>query len=167
MSAKGEIKLIKNNVTIENAQILFRNFHGRETQFNRKGQRNFCVFLDDPEVAQKMIEDGWNVKHLLPRFEGDPGRQYIQVSLTYDKFPPSIYMITKHNKVLLDEDSVQSLDYADIINVDLTIRPYNWVLSEGTKNEKSGVKAYLKTMYVTIEEDALAMKYAEEEFPQE
>lgn len=44
---------------------------------------------------------------------------------------------------------------------------YNWIIQEGTKNEKSGVKAYLKTMYATIEEDEFAEKYAASEYPQE
>lgn len=47
------------------------------------------------------------------------------------------------------------------------LKYYNWIIQEGTKNEKSGVKAYLKTMYVTIEEDEFAEKYAASEYPQE
>ena len=64
-------------------------------------------------------------------------------------------------------DVIGALDFAEISNVDLIIRPYNWIIQEGTKNEKSGVKAYLKTMYVTIEEDEFAEKYAASEYPQE
>ena len=51
--------------------------------------------------------------------------------------------------------------------MDLTIRPYNWVIQEGTTNEKRGVKAYLRNMYVVIEEDRFAEKYAGEEYPEE
>ena len=49
----------------------------------------------------------------------------------------------------------------------MIIRPYPWVTQEGTPNEKRGVKAYLKTMYVVIEEDEFAEKYAAMEYPEE
>lgn len=59
------------------------------------------------------------------------------------------------------------MDFAEIRNIDLTIRPYNRVIQEGAKNEKSGVKAYLRIMYVVINEDEFAEKYAGDEYPQE
>lgn len=155
------------NISIENARIIFRNFRGQASQYNREGQRNFCVVLDNPALVEKLTEDGWNVRIRTPREEGEEARYYLQVAVSFQNIPPRIIQITRKRKQELNEDTVGNLDFAEILNADLVIRPYSWVIQEGTKNERRGVKAYLKTLYITIDEDEFAAKYAEDEFPEE
>lgn len=143
-----------NNIMIENAQIRFRNFSGKAGKFNPEGRRNFCVLLEDPKIVQMMEEDGWNVRYLQPRDDGEEPQPYIQVAVSFENTPPKIVLITSGGKTILEENDVNILDWAEIESVDLTIRPYNWTMSG-----RSGVKGYLKNMYVTIVEDAFENKY--------
>lgn len=139
---------------IEDARLVFRNFAGKEGQFNREGDRNFAVILDD-ETAKVMLNDGWNVKFLASREEGEEDTPYIQVSVGFKNKPPRIVMITSTSRTHLNEDSVAVLDWAEVRICDLIARAYHWDV-----NGKTGIKAYLQSMFITIEEDALERKYA-------
>ena len=144
-----------NTVLMEGVRIIFRNFAGKEGQYNREGDRNFAVLLDE-ETAAAMDADGWNVKWLKPRSEeeGEEPQPYLPISVNFKGRPPRIVVITSRGRNNLDESQVEMLDWADIINVDLIVRPYEW-----TVNQKSGIKAYLQSLYVTIQEDPLEIKY--------
>lgn len=148
-----------NTVKMEGVRIIFRNFSGTEGAYNREGDRNFAVVLDD-SVANAMAEDGWNVKWTKPREDAEEGEEqvaYLSVALNYGKGrPPRVVQITSRGRTNLSEEGVSLLDVVDITNVDLIVRPYNWEV-----NGKTGVKAYLQSLYITIEEDDLEKKYAE------
>ncbi len=140
-------------VLLEDCKIIFRNFTGKETPMNREGDRNFCVLLD-PKDAKNLLEEGWNVKFLQPREDGDDPQPYLQVRVMFGKYPPRAVMIASTGKTNLDEKSIGNLDWAEIQKADLTIRPYTWEVQG-----KTGIKAYLKSLYVTIDEDPLELKY--------
>lgn len=143
------------NITMEGVTIAFRNFSGKEGQYNREGDRNFVVFLND-DVAEQMAADGYNIKHLKPRDEDEEPQAYVEVALGYKYRPPRVVMVTSRGRTNLGEDEVGILDWADIRHTDLIIRPYSWEVSG-----KRGVKAYVQSIFVNIEEDELEKKYAD------
>lgn len=144
-------------VTIEDARLIFCNFAGREGTFNAAGDRNFCVVLDDA-TAKRMAKDGWNVK--FPKDIEDPDMQdqkdaFLPVAVKYKVRPPTVVMITSNGRTFLKEDTVEILDGMDFSQVDLIVNASRWDI-----NGKTGIKAYLRSMYVTILEDDLERKYA-------
>ena len=146
-----------NTVLMEDVKIIFRNFSGKEGQYNRAGDRNFAVLLAE-DVANAMLEDGWNIKRLKPREDDEDDllpAAYLQVSVNFSGRPPRVVMVSSRGRTNLDESTVETLDWVDIKTVDLIVHPYEWSV-----NGKTGVKAYLQSIYVTIEEDALQLKYS-------
>lgn len=144
------------NLVIPSAYMFWKNFSGKERgKFNAAGNRNFCVRIDDPAQAQQMANEGWNVRVLPPRDPGDEPCYYISVNVRFDGTPPKIILITSRGKTTIGEDEVNIIDWAEIANADLIIRPYPWKNQAGM----SGIKGYLKTAYITIREDEFEAKY--------
>lgn len=141
------------NQTLEDVTIAFRNFAGKEDTYNREGDRNFAILLE-PKLAETLQAEGWNVKYLKEREEGDGRQAYMQVAVSYKSRPPKIGMVTSKGMTYLGEKEVELLDWVDIEIADVTLNPYEWVV-----NGKSGVKAYLQTLFVKIEEDYLQLKW--------
>lgn len=152
-------------VDIEDARIFYKNFAGREGTYNEAGDRNFGCALP-AEIALPMKEDGWNVKEMKQR-DGDdgPAQYWVPVAVSFKFRPPRIVVITRRFnfelqdfervRTTLPEDLVEMIDYADIESLDLTLNPYPYNV-----NGRSGIKAYLRSMYVTIAMDRFEEKYA-------
>lgn len=139
---------------IDDARIIHRNFSGAGSKFNREGDRNFSLVIEDQDLANKLIEEGWNVKIKEPRDEGDIPFMYLPVKVKFSDRGPSVYLKSgPENCVRLTEDMIDCLDDIDILGVDLDIRPYDWDV-----NGKSGRTAYLQSIYVTQEVDRFAKR---------
>jgi hypothetical protein len=142
------------NIVLEDVQLAFRNFTGRQGMYNKAGDRSFAVKLT-PEWAEEMTRRGWNVKYLRARDEDEMDQPFISVKVKFDgPRPPKIYMITKRGRTQLSEAEVELLDYVDILQVDLVLNPYPYDF-----NGRQGISVYVDSMYVTIMEDELAEKY--------
>ena len=138
-------------VMIRNARIFKSNFSGKEIPpYNPAGRRNFCVFIDDLKAAEDMERDGWNIRWLEPRNEGDERKAFVTIAVNFNNRPPKIILVTSRGETRLSEEEVGMLDWAEKEQIDLTINPRYW-----DDNGKQRVKAYLRTMIVKIYEDDL------------
>lgn len=139
-----------NNLTIRNARIIFRNFSGKGTKYIPEGRRTFSVLIEDEQLASDLMADGWLLKPLKKRDPDEAQHYHLPVTVYFGNYPPQIVMISGSQKTYLDESTVRMLDWADILNINLTIRPREYKIAG-----RVGIKAYLKTLVVTIEEDEL------------
>ena len=162
--------MTNDNILIRDAVIINRNFEGKaEKPYNPQGKRNFSVVLDE-EFANILIKDGWNVKiRPNPNDPDDPAKGYLSVSVQFDsKVPPRIIQITKRGDMVkrtpINENTAALIDSAEIKDVKLEIRPYNWEIKNKDGSIDRGVRAYLKTMYYELVEDPFAADYDDPEF---
>lgn len=147
---------------IDNARIVYRNFEGRGDQYNRAGDRKFAVVIPDQEMADALIDRGWNVKIKPPRDEEEDPFIFLPVKVKFNGSGPRIHVLTGNVMNDLDEETVSELDTMEIRSVDLDIRPYDWEV-----NGKTGRTAYLKSMRVIQDLDRFEAEYAEQESPTE
>ena len=156
----AEIKKRIPRVTIEGVRILggpFKNFSGRGDQYNREGDRHFTIEVPE-NLIEPMRNDGWQIKELAPREEGDTPTPILKVKVSYNPKaqPPDIVLVKMNRRTTLEESMVDTLDYLPMKNVDLIIHPYAWDV-----NGKQGVTAYLHKMFITVDTDELDAKYAD------
>lgn len=141
---------------IDDARIIYRNFAGAGSKYNREGDRNFSIVVPDMETAEALMAEGWNVKIKPPREEGEDPFITLPVKVKFNDRGPKAYLISGDNRVELDEESIAMLDDIDIRTVGLDIRPYDWEV-----NGRTGRTAYLQAIEVEQEIDRFAARYQE------
>lgn len=125
-------------------RILFRNFAGAPDKYNPNGcMANFWVLLTE-EKGRELEDERLNVRW-KPNRDGDIEPR-LQVFVRWDKVPPKIFQKTANTEILLDEDTVSSLDYADILHADIVLAPYEY-------DPDKPLKAYVSRARFTIEDE--------------
>lgn len=150
----------RNILQIDDARIIHRNFAGAGNMYNREGDRNFSVVIETRELADELIERGWNVKIKESSDPGEVPLMYLPVKVKYfDDRGPSAYLKSGNAVTKLDENTIHRLDKVSVLSADLDIRPYDW----GPINGKYGRSAYLDSIDVTQKVDRFAERYANED----
>lgn len=154
--------MIRQNIVLKNiiseniAHIEYPNFGGAPTKYNpRGGTRTFDLVFDNLELADKLAEEGWNIKFR----EYDSGTRRaklnVKVALNVPKYPVNLLMLSSEGKNRITDKNIEILDQATFQDIDLIIRPREWNDDDGSVK----IKAYLQTMFVVLYEDELVKKF--------
>lgn len=148
---------------IDGRQIIFKNFEGRGDKFNREGDRNFSLRIDDENTADALVKEGWNVRIKEGRDEDEGPFMRLPIKVKFTNYGPNVYLRTGNRVNELNEESIACLDNIEIDSVNMDIRPYDWDV-----NGRTGRTAYLQSMEVVQRIDRFAARYAnknDEEVP--
>lgn len=146
---KGEM------LVIHHARLMFTNFAGQKTQFNREGDRNFAVVLDDIAAAEELKDHGWNIKIREPRTPDEDPLCTLKVNVRFDgRTPPKVWMVKDNKMTLLTDVNVGELDMSRIIFANIAIRPYHYEQGGG------GISAYLTDIRCHVEPGIFDDEYA-------
>ena len=145
---------------IEDARIIYRNFAGIGSKYNREGDRNFAVIIPNQEIADELIADGWAVKIKPPRDEDESPFMFLPVKVKFNNRGPGVYVVSGKKVQKLSEETIDMLDEIDISSVDMDIRGYDWEV-----NGKTGRSAYLQAINVIQNIDRFGAQYQAQELP--
>lgn len=138
---------------IDDARIIYRNFSGVGSKYNREGDRNFAVVIPNQEIADELIKEGWNVRIKPPREEDEEPFMYLPVKIKFSDRGPNCYLRSGKVQTKLTESTIGCVDDIDILSVDLDLRPFDWDV-----NGKTGRTAYLQSIRVTQKIDRFAQE---------
>jgi len=154
----------RGTLTVENAFLFWTNFKGLPTEYNKQGgRRTFCISLTK-EIADRLQEEGWNVKYREPRNEDDDPFYFTECVVNMNSnYEPRIMLCSEWNgkKSMnrLHGDAVGKLDDLRFENIDVVIDSHRY---------EKGAKGYCNTLVATQRKsDLFGGKYAEYEMASE
>lgn len=155
-------------IAVEGARIVFRNFKGEASQYNRAGDRNFALVIDNQEFAQKLSDEGWNIKIRPPREEGADPFVYLPVSVSYrvSRLAPKVFLKRPRKETIpIDESHIKDFDDMEFSDLKMVINPRHWT---DDRTGEEHIKAYLIELWATQAEMLhFYDEYAEAEHPRD
>lgn len=161
--------MIGRTIAVDDTRFIFQtNFAGDPAKDRfADSRRKANLLIPDPEQAKDLVKAGFKVRETRPRQDEDPSEfipeYFVPVLLKYRnrtgqpvKYPPKVYLVSGDNEpVLLDEESVDSIDNMRVKNVNVILNPYEY---DPTNN---GMSLYIRTMYVEqdLDDDPYASRY--------
>lgn len=148
------------NIEIDDCRIMWRNFSGMEGNYPDPSNRGFAVVIPEQELADELIERGWNVTVRPPRNADDSPLYLLKVKFNYDRpgLEPSAYLQTGKNLRSLNEQTIGTLDKVDIKSVSLDVRKSEW-----NRGGRSGVTNYLQSVKIIQQVDRFAAEFENED----
>lgn len=147
------------DIEIENANVKwgFSHFDGKADTFNDEGDHNFTLVIPE-EHAKQLMDEGWNIRTLEGREEGDPPEYTLKVKISYRFEAPKVYIIKGKRKFRADESDLQDIKRTTCEQLDVIITPSRWVHGRDT-----GITAYVKEMYAKVKESRFSAHYSDYE----
>lgn len=149
-------------------EVLFCNLEGRKERYNNDGDRTFRVKFFDPEFAQQLADDGWNIRIYTPKNEEYDPYYYLTVKTKFRidsekvRQDPEIHLVNSKNDIICGPQNMADVDMAfrnhKVTRVDLSVAPRYWT-NEGIGNGE-GITAYIRELWVEIQDSPFASHYA-------
>lgn len=148
-----------NDINITDGIIAYHNFSGRPTDWKPEGGERTVTFVIPDDIAQNLINDGWNIRLQMPKDNERDPRYLLDCKIKYrtrngTPRDPKIFIIRDDGYIHVTEDMVDTLDRADIVHVDAVIGPFFWEFGG-----RSGITACVNSMYLMVKENPIDEKY--------
>lgn len=138
---------------INNAPVKYHNFAGVKTEYNREGDVNFEIILDE-ETALNMRDDDWYIKES----EDDLGRKEYRIKIRLGELgDPQVFIIGDDGKAIpFNRGQWKRIDRMNISYVDVEFKQSRKTfMHEGHEYHS----AYADNLFVNIVENSLFKKY--------
>lgn len=132
------------NIVVKNACIMFTNFAGEKDRFNN-GMPQFNLVLSK-EAADDLRSDGWNIRMMPPREEGDEPTYMTNINVSFGngRRDPVVKLYSsldgKRSCRQLSRDTLGILDDIRLERINLRIGSFNY------DGDRYTMKGYLHEM---------------------